>query len=189
MAEAGRLAERAVLVDPQDAKALTIAGHIRASLHHRLREALTLHDRAVTLNPNLPMAWSLSSLAHVYVGDIEEAERRSLRYRKLARLGPPVFVIDTSAVFVPLLRREFEAAAAAGRTATEMNPGFAPAYKPYLAALGHLGQTAEVERIRQRLLAIEPGFRLRRFNDASPFARTQHREVLTVGLKLAGIEE
>lgn len=189
MAEAGRLAERAVQVDPQDAKALTIAGHVRASLHHRLRESLTLHERAVTLNPNLPMAWSLSSLAHAYVGDIEEAERRSLRYRKLAPPGPPMFVIDTSAIFVPLLKHDFEAAGTAGRAATEMNPGFVPAYKPYLAALGHLRQTAEADRIRLRLLAIEPGFTLRRFNDASPFARPQDREVLANGLKLAGIEE
>ncbi|MCX7382701.1 MAG: BTAD domain-containing putative transcriptional regulator [Alphaproteobacteria bacterium] len=58
MAEAGRLAERAIMLDPQDAKALTIAGHVRAFLHHRMREALTLHDRALTLNPNLSMAWA-----------------------------------------------------------------------------------------------------------------------------------
>ena len=34
----------------QDAKALTIAGHVRAFLHHRLREAIALHERALMLN-------------------------------------------------------------------------------------------------------------------------------------------
>jgi hypothetical protein len=60
MAEAGRMAERAITLDPQDAKALTIAGHVRAFLHHRMREAIALHERALMLNPNLAMAWNLS---------------------------------------------------------------------------------------------------------------------------------
>jgi tetratricopeptide (TPR) repeat protein len=189
MAEAGRLAERAVLIDPQDAKALTIAGHVRASLHHRLREATALHDRALSLNPNLPMAWSMSSLVHAYLGDLDEAERRAQRYRKLAPLGPTIFAIDTSLIVAPLLRRDFEAASVAGRTATEMHPGFAPAYKAYLAALGHMGHVSEADRVRARLLAIEPGFTLRRFNESSPFARAQDRDAFVTGLRLAGIDE
>ena len=39
--------------------ALTIAGHVRAFLHRRLREAMALHERALSLNPNLAMAWAL----------------------------------------------------------------------------------------------------------------------------------
>src|SRR5207302_1445358 len=77
MAEAGRIAERATMLDQQDAKALTIAGHVRAFMHHRMREAMTFHDRALTLNPNLAMAWGLSAMTYTYVGDLEEAARRA----------------------------------------------------------------------------------------------------------------
>ena len=38
--QAGTLAERAIVLDPFDARGLTIAGHVRAFLHHRLREAI-----------------------------------------------------------------------------------------------------------------------------------------------------
>ena len=49
------------MLDPFDARGLTIAGHVRAFLHRRLREAIALHERALSLNPNLAMAWALSA--------------------------------------------------------------------------------------------------------------------------------
>jgi DNA-binding SARP family transcriptional activator len=41
---AGELAERAIALDPYDSRALTIVGHITAFLHHRLYDALVLHE-------------------------------------------------------------------------------------------------------------------------------------------------
>ena len=67
----GELAERAIVLDPFDARALTIAGHVRAFLHHKLREAASLHDRALELNPNLAMAWALSAITYAWLGDAE----------------------------------------------------------------------------------------------------------------------
>ena len=69
MEEAGQHAERAVVLDPYDARGLTIAGHVRAFLHRRLHEAIALHERALSLNPNLAMAWALSAIAYAYIGD------------------------------------------------------------------------------------------------------------------------
>ena len=39
---AEQLAERAVALDPEDARALTLAGHVRAFLHRRVDDALAL---------------------------------------------------------------------------------------------------------------------------------------------------
>jgi TolB-like protein len=189
MAEAGRLAERAIMLDPQDAKALTIAGHVRAFLHHRLREALALHERALTLNPNLAMAWNLSGAAYVYLGDLEEAERRIARYKKLSPLDPSAFFFDTARILLALLKHDFEGALATGREVSEMNPAFSAACKPYLAALGHLGAGDEAIMVRARLLAIEPNFTIANFIEASPFQRTEDRELFVQGLRLAGIAE
>ena len=69
MARSGELAERAIVLDPFDARALTIAGHVRAFLHHSLREAAALHDRALELNPNLAMAWALSAINWLIIVD------------------------------------------------------------------------------------------------------------------------
>ena len=67
----GDLAERAVTLDPADARALTLAGHVRSFLGKRAAEGCALHDRAIALNPNLALAWCFSGLAHCYLGPHE----------------------------------------------------------------------------------------------------------------------
>lgn len=189
MAEAGRLAEQAITLDPQDAKALTIAGHVRAFLHRRLREAIALHERALHLNPNLAMAWNLSGVAYAYLGDLNEADRRVQRYKLLSPFDPQAFFFDTARIIVALLKRHHELAAEIGREVSQMNPAFSAACKPYLAALGHLGQHQEANAVRERLLAIEPDFNIESFCAASPFERAEDLEHFVLGLRLAGIPE
>ncbi len=189
IAHAGQLAERAITLDPQDAKALTIAGHVRAYLHRRLREAIALHERALALNPNLAMAWGLSGIAFTYMGDLEEGERRLQRCRKLSPLDPHSFLVDTGFCFIALLRKDHPAAVSIGRSVSEMNPAFSGARKPYLAALGHLGLAEEAARVRARLLAIESGFAVHRFLRDCPFEVDEHREHYAEGLRRAGVAE
>ena len=189
MEAAGQHAERAVVLDPADARGLTIAGHVRAFLHRRLREAITLHERALSLNPNLAMAWALSAIAYAYMGDPDEAERRNNRYKKLSPLDPHAFFFDAFFILIHLLKRDYELAVAAGRTVNEMNPSFSATYKPYLAALGHLGRSQEAAVVRRRLLAIEPDFTVDRFIATSPLERENDRDHYAEGLRLAGVPE
>ncbi len=189
MTEAGRLANRAIALDPQDARGLAIAGHVRAFLHRRLHEALALHERALRVNPNLAMAWALSAAAFAFLGSLDEAERRMQRYKKLSPLDPHAFLYDTVFILVPLLKHDHEAAVVAGREVSEMNPAFSAACKPYLAALGHLGRLDEAALVRERLLSIEPKFSAARFLEFTPFERPKDRAHYAAGLRLAGLPE
>ena len=189
MEEAGQHAERAVVLDPYDARGLTIAGHVRAFMHRRLREAVALHERALSLNPNLAMAWALSAIAFAYMGDPEEAERRANRYKKLSPLDPHAFFFDAFFILIHLLKRDYKSAVASGRAVSEMNPSFSATYKPYLAALGHLGRTQEAAVVRRRLLTIEPDFTVERFIATSPLERESDRDHYAEGLRLAGVPE
>ncbi len=187
--DAARHAERAVTLDPQDAKALTIAGHVRASLQRRFREGIALHERALALNPNLAMAWALSGLAHLYLGDWEEGDRRLLRYKQLAPTDPHAFHYDTGFSLVALAKRDYEGAVIAARSVSEMNPAFSGACEPYLAALGFLGQTQEAAVVRRRLLAIDSGFNIEGYLRDSSYERVEDREHVARGLRLAGVME
>jgi DNA-binding SARP family transcriptional activator/TolB-like protein len=189
MEKAGQHAERAVALDPYDARGLTIAGHVRAFLHRRLHEAIALHERALSLNPNLAMAWALSAIAYAYVGDTDEAERRNNRYKSLSPLDPHAFFFDAFFILIHLMKRDYESAVAMARAVTEMNPSFSATYKPYLAALGHLGRSQEAAVVRRRLLAIEPDFTVERFVATSPLERASDREHYAHGLRLAGVPE
>ena len=186
LARAGQLADRAIQLDPQDAKALTIAGHIRAFLHRRPREGLVLHDRALQLNPNLAMAWALSGVAHAYLGDLDEAELRMNRYKRLSPVDPHAFFYDTCFVTTAILKRDYETAVIMGRQVSAINPSFSAPFKPYLAALGHLGYQQEAATVLQRLLAIEPGFTVELFSQVTPIARDVDRSHYVMGLRLAG---
>ena len=189
LAQAAADAERAITLDPQDGKAFAIAGHVSAVLHHRLRDAVALHERALDLNPNLVMAWALSGAAHLYLGECEEGERRLNRYKQLAPMDPHAFLFDTGFILAALMRRDHERAVVLGRSVSRLNPLFSEAYKPYLAALGHLGKVQEIAEVRGRLLAIEPGFTIARFNRTAPFEHEADRAHVVTGLRLSGVPE
>ncbi len=187
--EAAMHAERAITLDAQDAKGFTIAGHVRAVLHHRLREAAALHDRALALNPNLAMAWALSALTHIYLGEWDEGERRLNRYKKLSPMDPGAFHYDVGFCLIALMRRDYETAVSVGRTVSELNPAFPAAGMPYLAALGHLGQTSESAFVLRRLLTLDPDFTVQRMLATTPFEREQDRDHIVDGLRRAGVRE
>lgn len=189
IAEASRLAERAVQLDPLDARALTIAAHVSAALQHRLHEAASLYGEALRLNPNFAMAWAFSAATYAFLGDLAEAEHRAARYKKLAGNHPFAAVFDTDVAVIHLLKRDYDTAVAVGRTVTHTNPLRAAGFKPYLAALGHLGRRQEAAVALRRLLALDPGFSLRRFQETAPFAHDADREIYAEGLCLAGVPE
>ncbi len=186
---AGRLAERGILLDPQDARALTIAGHVRGFLQRRPREAVALHERALACNPHLALAWALSGVGYIDLGDLDEGERRLRRYRTLAPLDPLAPLFDSALCTIALLRRDHAAAMLIGRGLTEANPGLCAGLRPYLAALGHLGRRDDAAVIRLRLLALDPGFTLRRFAHTTALADTAQHAHYTEGLRLAGVPE
>lgn len=187
--EASQHAEAAITLDPQDARGFTIAGNVRAYMQHRLREAAALHDRALALNPNLAMAWALSAFTYLGLGDWDEAQRRLDRYKKLSPMDPGAFQYDIGFCILALMRRDYEAAVTAGRATTEINPSFSAPYKPYLAALGHLGRTTEAATVARRLLALEPGFTIPKYARSMLFERPQDRDHVLKGLKLAGLPQ
>ena len=185
--QAARQAERGITLDPQSGRSFTVAGHIRALLERRLPEALSLHERALALNPNLAMAWALSGFALLYAGRFDEAEQRFKRYRELSPADPFAFQFDVGFALLAYVRGDDEKAAGYGRAVNELNPDYAPGCKVYLAALGRLGRETEAAVIRKRLLAFEPGFTLERFILASPFKDKAITERLAEGLRQAGI--
>jgi tetratricopeptide (TPR) repeat protein len=133
------------------------------------------------------MAWALSGVAHAYAGNLEEAERRNNRYKTLSPFDPHAFFFDAFFVFINLMKRDYEAAVEVGRVVVELNPSFSAAYKPYLAALGHLRRDQEAAAIRQRLLTLEPHFTIERFLANNPIERECDRMHYAEGLRLAGI--
>jgi DNA-binding SARP family transcriptional activator/TolB-like protein len=188
-AEAARLAERAVMLDPGDARAMTLAGHVRGFLGRHPEEAIALHERAISLNPNLAIAWCFSGLAHVYAGHHDEGLQRINQARRLSPSDPHVFFFETSLIIAHLLLGDYPSAADAGRRATELNPLFSSAHKSYLATLGLMDRTREAAEVLTRLLELEPGFSIEAAVSRSPFMRPEDLARYADGLRRGGLPE
>lgn len=188
-AEATRLAERALLLDPADARALTLAGHVRSFLRKHPAEAIVLHERAISLNPNLAIAWCFSGLSYSYVGQHEEARRRIEQAIRLSPSDPHVFFFHMSLTMPLNMAGEFDDAIAAGRKAVELNPMFSSSYKGYIAALGLAGRIAETREPLRRLMTLEGDFCVDEALARSPLIRPEDRQRYADGLRVAGVPE
>lgn len=187
MRRARDFAKRAIRLDPEDARGLTLAGHVRGFLDRRPDEALQLHERALAANPNLPLSWCLSGLACTYLGDFEEAIRR-IRHAQSLSPDDPLGYFHEMALGMPyLLRGEYDIAAAAGRRAIALNPGFSSSHKGYLAAQGHLGGEEGVAFSHAALMKLEPGFSVEQAVQRSPIATPEARALYAEGLRAAGL--
>jgi signal transduction histidine kinase/TolB-like protein/CheY-like chemotaxis protein len=189
MQRADDLSRRAIVLDPEDARGFTVAGHVRAFLNKDAESALGLHERAIALNPNMALAWCYSGLAHSYLGEHREAIRRIEHARRLSPHDPHGFFFDSALGIPLLLAGQYEDSARMSQQAREHHPGLSSTYKFLLAALGYLGANREAAAARKALLALEPQFSLREAALRSPLARQQDLDRYVQGLRLAGIPE
>lgn len=187
--EAGFHIERAIVLDPGDARGIAIAAYVRAFLHRQPREAIDLHERSLTLNPNLPMAVGLAGMTQTFLGDVDNAAKCFARYARIAPIGPYTFYYDAGAALLEILRRDLGAAIRCARRASDLNPNYSAGLKHQLCALGHAAQQAEARAVLRRLLTVEPGFTVQNVLQLPPFNRTPDLAYYVTGLRLAGVAE
>jgi DNA-binding SARP family transcriptional activator/Tfp pilus assembly protein PilF len=189
MAAAEDFALRAIKVDPENAEALGIYGHVSSFLHKDFETADHLFNRALRLNPNLAFIWALSSATCCYVGDPDTALQRLERYRDLAPFDPYYSWFENFFTIAYTFKGDYEKAVTFGRRVVKNNPGYSNGYKPLIAALGHLGRRDEAKCYVDRLLALEPTFTVEQFGQVYPFKLSSDRSRYMKGLGLAGIPQ
>ena len=184
---AGALAERAVALDPCDARAIAIAGHVRDMQNLPTNGASDLHERALALNPNLPLAWGFAGLSQSLNGNHAEAIRMIQQALALSPFDPLGFYFEMLLMMPNLLMRDYTAAAELGRRAILLNPSLSSSFKGLLSSLGHLGLTEEAAAVRGKLLALEPGYNLRTAEARAAIRGTADRALFLEGLRLGGM--
>jgi DNA-binding SARP family transcriptional activator/TolB-like protein len=189
LATAKHLARTAVDIDPEDAEAHGIHGHICSFLDKDFDAALRHFERALRLNPNLGHAWALSAVTHCYIGEPDDALARMDRYRDLAPYDPFFSFFEGVYAIAYIIKGDYARAAEVGRRLVATHPKFSNAYKPLIAALGLLGLREEAKSYVERLADLEPDFTVALFGKTYPFRREQDRERYMEGLRLAGVRE
>ena len=145
-----------------------------------LREATALHERALSLNPNLAMAWALSGGGTCLPGRLGGGgRRRGNRYKKLSPLRSACVLLRHGASSsLHLLKRDYESAVVAGRAVTR-DESFVlrrPSSRIW-PRWGMLGRMQEASVVRARLLALEPDFTIERFLADDAIEQAANREI------------
>jgi TolB-like protein len=183
---AGGSAERAMFLDPLDARALAIAGHVKAYLIHDVRSALELHARAIALSPNLPIAWTLSSWSKIYNGEHAAAVRHAKMSLSLSPRDPHIFFVEHALMTAYFFSHELEQAEMLAEVVLQRNPGHASALNVRLAILGHMGRKEEASHCLAMLREIDPNASIEKIV-ARPPLRPEDRSFYVEGLQRAGV--
>lgn len=186
--QAGRAAERAVALDPLDARGLAVAGHVKAYLLHDVKHALALHARAIELNPNLPVAWAMSSWSKIYSGDYGTAVRHAVTAQSLSPRDPHLFFFEHAQMTAHFFRRQLADAEMLAEVVLARNPNHVSALNVYLAILGHLGRTDEAAHYLERLRVLDPDVSIDRIAGRVPL-QAQDQAYYRKGLSRAGVPE
>jgi tetratricopeptide (TPR) repeat protein len=183
---AGGAAERALFLDPLDARALAIAGHVKAYLIHDVPSALSLHARAIALNPNLPIAWTLSSWSRIYNGEHAMAVRHATMAQSLSPRDPHIFLAEHAVMTARFFAHALEEAETLSQVVLERTPGHASALNVRLATLGHLGRKQAAGHCLSMLREIDPTISIDRILARVPL-RPEDRAFYADGLERAGL--
>ena len=183
---AGTAASRAIQLDPFDARAVAIAGHVRAYLFHDVQHALELLARAIELNPNLPIAWTMSSWSRIYNGEHVTAVRHAMMAQSLSPRDPHIWFAEHAFATAQLFNRNLEEAEALNTIVLERLPGHVSALNIRLAILGHLRRMEEASQCLAMLRKFDPLVTVARIASRMPL-KPADKGFYMEGLERAGV--
>jgi len=177
-------AERAIEKDPKEALAHAVAAVV-ATFSRDIERAQSEIDTALSLNPNMAMAYNIKGGTRIYLGRPEEAIPLIERAMRLDPATNQQFLHFLG--MANLLAGRYETAAAALRERIRLVPNTDFSRSLLASALGHLGQTEEARRVWQELIEINPKYSFEEHLGRLPFKHEADAQRLTEGLRKAGV--
>jgi tetratricopeptide (TPR) repeat protein len=192
MAETERLARRAADLGKDDAVALCFGGFGLAYVVGDLDDGAAMTDRALVVNPNLPVAWLCSGWVRTFRGEPEMAISHLARAMRLSPLDPITFQMQFATALAHFSAGRYdEAASWAERSLRERFYG--PTLILFAASSALAGRLEEAHTAIARELQGEPAllgtFRISDLKDRLPFRRPDDLARCEDGLRKAGLPE
>jgi TolB-like protein len=189
MAEACRLARRAIDLGHDDAVALCLAGWTIGYVGRDLRAAATLTERALVLNPNLSIALFTSAWIKIWLGEHEQALKRLQLAQRLSPLDPTMFAMHGGIAHAHYHAGRLEDAAAAAERGLAERPNAPVLVRIAAAIYGMAGNQEEAKSALARLRTIYPDLRVSNLHELLGPYRAEYRARYEEGLRKAGLPE
>jgi TolB-like protein len=178
------LAQRALRAAPEDPEVLAVAAYVLGRLGDQLGIALSLVERALTLNPSFALGWYWSGLLQMFAGQPDVSLDHFQKYLRLSPLNRYASHLAGVGGALFFLRR-FDDAAATLLRALEEVPGHIMARRLLAACYAHMGKLNEAREVVDWLRTITPAL----LPNINPFRNPEHRELFLSGLQLAAGEK
>lgn len=187
-AEAIRLARAAIEHDRNDALAMAVQGYVTAYGTREHEAALLLLERAVDAGSSCPLAWAFNGIVRAWLGDGPGAMTHTQHGLRLSPFDPFVFLHEHFLSHAHYVNGTYDEAIAWGRRSAASNPRHAPTHRALAVSLVAAGRLEEACESAQRVLEIEPTFRLGRLGVRTPL-RGAIRDLYLTRLRQAGLPE
>ena len=181
-------ADKAVALDPRDARGLAVAGHAKAYFLHDVSGAMRLHAKAIELAPNLSVAWAASSWSKIYNGEHLTAIRHANMAVSLSPRDPHIFFAKHALMTALFFHRQLEEAELLAEQVLQIVPQHSSGLNVQLAILGHLGRSAEAADCLATLKQIDAAVSVSSIVGRPPL-RSEDQEFYSAGLRLAGVAD
>ncbi len=189
MAEAERLARRAVELGPDDAVALCTAGFAFIDIVNDFAGGDALIERALGLNPNLAWAWLFSGWAKVSLGMADLALERVARAMRLSPQDPQLFSMLAAIACAHFIAGRYAEAVSAAETALRERPNFVLLICVAVTSAALAGRIEEARKAMVRVRQIAPELSISNLRDVKTFFRAEDFDRWVEGLRMAGLPE
>jgi len=190
VAEARRLARRAVQLGKDDAAVLCDAGYALAYVARDLDDGAAFVDRALLINPNLAWGWSASGWVKVWLGEPDRAVERFAHAMRLSPVDPVLFGMQQGTAHAHFFAGRYDEALTWAKMALREQPVSHPALRVAAASCALAGRDEEAKRLMARLLEIDPALRVSNFHNlVGPYRQPEHLAKYADALQKAGLPE
>jgi class 3 adenylate cyclase/TolB-like protein/tetratricopeptide (TPR) repeat protein len=166
---AAERARAAIERDGNDALALAIYGHVQAFFQRDMVTAQRFLDRAIEAGPSVAMAWTMSSATRGFVGDGALAVLHGETGQRLAPADPYRFFHEGILAQAHYVSGDYDQAVGWARSAVANNPSIRFTMRTLVASLVAAGRLTEAANAADRLLLVQPDFRLASYAPRCPF--------------------
>ncbi|MFC7696098.1 adenylate/guanylate cyclase domain-containing protein [Bradyrhizobium sp. GCM10028915] len=187
--QSAQIAERAVQCGEDDAVALACSGLAIGYISGNFERAISLFDRAQALNPNLAIAWHLSSWIRSFTGQPDRAVEHLERAIRLSPVDPQRPGMQASIACAHFAAGRFDIASATAETAMLEQP---KNFMATIAAAATHAMTGNLDIARSAMdhaRALDPNLNLQKIKDRLPYKQPEVLAQWEEALRRAGLPE
>jgi TolB-like protein/class 3 adenylate cyclase len=187
IADAERLARRAVELGKDDALALCSGGFALALVAGDLDGGATFIDRALLLNPNLALAWHFSGHVRILLGEPEMAIGQFEQAMRLSPFDPLISRMRASKATALFFAGQYDEASSCAEMVLREQSNDLRALRIAVVGNALTGRLDDARKALARLRRLDPTLCLANLGDSMPLRRAQDMARYAEGMRKAGL--